>query len=165
MALFPGGAAGNLVAWVVNRRRRCRRVCVVYGPSRMAEAVKIVVLEGDQTGQELPHREDQPLDLPCRRGLLVPDSREDRARACTAAPKWTVSPVYEGMLKEELDAAAARHPDIAYEPVLIDAGYAGLLSGATDAPLVIPALNRDGDCRSDLVLPMFGSIAVASVAA
>ena len=35
------------------------------------------------------------------------------------------------------------------------------MSGATDAPLVIPALNRDGDCLSDLVLPMFGSIAGA----
>ena len=76
-------------------------------------------------------------------------------------PKWTVSPIYEGMLKEELDAAAARHPEISYRPVLIDATYAGLLSGATDAPLVIPALNRDGDCLSDLVLPMFGSIAGA----
>jgi isocitrate/isopropylmalate dehydrogenase len=76
-------------------------------------------------------------------------------------PKWTVSPVYEGMLKEELDEAAARHPEVAYRPVLIDATYAGLMSGATDAPLVIPALNRDGDCLSDLVLPMFGSIAGA----
>jgi isocitrate dehydrogenase (NAD+) len=76
-------------------------------------------------------------------------------------PKWTVSPVYEGMLKEELDAAAQRHPETEYRPVLIDATYAGLLSGATDAPLVIPALNRDGDCLSDLVLPMFGSIAGA----
>jgi isocitrate dehydrogenase (NAD+) len=76
-------------------------------------------------------------------------------------PKWTVSPVYEGMLKEELDAAAARHPEVEYRPVLIDATYAGLLSGAADAPLVIPALNRDGDCLSDLVLPMFGSIAGA----
>jgi isocitrate/isopropylmalate dehydrogenase len=76
-------------------------------------------------------------------------------------PKWTVSPTYEGMLKEEMDRAAARHPDVAYRPVLIDATYAGLLSGATDAPLVIPALNRDGDCLSDLVLPMFGSIAGA----
>src|SRR2546421_1410337 len=27
-------------------------------------------------------------------------------------PKWTVSPVYEGMLKEELDAAAHRHPEV-----------------------------------------------------
>jgi 3-isopropylmalate dehydrogenase len=76
-------------------------------------------------------------------------------------PKWTVSPVYEGMLKEEMDAAAKRHPDVEYQPVLIDATYAGLLSGATDAPLVIPALNRDGDCLSDLVLPMYGSIAGA----
>ena len=76
-------------------------------------------------------------------------------------PKWTVSPVYEGMLKEELDAAAERHPETPYVPVLIDATYAGLISGAADAPLVIPALNRDGDCLSDFVLPLFGSIAGA----
>ena len=76
-------------------------------------------------------------------------------------PKWTVSPVYEGMLKEELDAAAERHPHVAYQPVLIDATYAGLISGVADCPLVIPALNRDGDCLSDLVMPMFGSIAGA----
>ena len=76
-------------------------------------------------------------------------------------PKWTVSPVYEGMLKEEMDAAAERHPDIAYEPVLIDATLAGLVSGAANEPLVIPCLNRDGDLLSDLVLPLFGSIAGA----
>ena len=76
-------------------------------------------------------------------------------------PKWTVSPVYEGMLKEEMDAAAARHPEVPYSPVLIDATYAGLISGAADAPLVIPALNRDGDCLSDMVMPLFGSIAGA----
>jgi isocitrate dehydrogenase (NAD+) len=76
-------------------------------------------------------------------------------------PKWTVSPVYEGMLKEELDAASERHPEVPYTPVLIDATYAGLISGGADAPLVIPALNRDGDCLSDLVMPMFGSIAGA----
>jgi isocitrate/isopropylmalate dehydrogenase len=76
-------------------------------------------------------------------------------------PKWTVSPIYEGMLKEEMDAAAQRHADVTYQPVLIDATYAGLISGAADAPLVIPALNRDGDCLSDLVMPMFGSIAGA----
>ena len=76
-------------------------------------------------------------------------------------PKWTVSPVYEGMLKEELDAAAERHPEVPYQPVLIDATYAGLVSGAADAPIVIPALNRDGDCLSDFVLPLFGSIAGA----
>ncbi|MBA2240625.1 MAG: isocitrate dehydrogenase [Solirubrobacterales bacterium] len=76
-------------------------------------------------------------------------------------PKWTVSPVYEGMLKEEMDAAAERHPDVAYEPVLIDATLAGLITGAGEGALVIPCLNRDGDLLSDLVLPMFGSIAGA----
>jgi isocitrate dehydrogenase (NAD+) len=76
-------------------------------------------------------------------------------------PKWTVSPVYEGMLKEEMDEAAERHPDVAYEPVLIDATLAGLMSGAASSPLVIPCLNRDGDLLSDLVLPLFGSIAGA----
>jgi isocitrate dehydrogenase (NAD+) len=86
----------------------------------------------------------------------------ERSRArIYGGPKWTVSPIYEGMLKEEMDAAAERHPDVDYQPVLIDATYAGLLSGAADAPLVIPALNRDGDCLSDLVMPMFGSIAGA----
>jgi isocitrate/isopropylmalate dehydrogenase len=64
------------------------------------------------------------------------------------------------MFKEELDAAAERHPDVAYEPQLIDATFALLLT-VEEGPLVIPALNRDGDILSDLVLPMFGSIAGA----
>ncbi len=75
-------------------------------------------------------------------------------------PKYTVSPVYEGMLKEEMDAAAARYPDVVYEPQLIDATYALLISTAGDA-MVIPSLNRDGDCLSDLVMQLFGSIAGA----
>jgi len=65
------------------------------------------------------------------------------------------------MLKEEMDAAAERHPDCAYEPVLIDATLAGLVTGAASESLVIPCLNRDGDLLSDLVLPLFGSIAGA----
>jgi isocitrate/isopropylmalate dehydrogenase len=75
-------------------------------------------------------------------------------------PKYTVSPIYEGMLKEEMDAAAERHRDVRYDPQLIDATYALLLT-AGERPLVIPALNRDGDCLSDLVMQMFGSIAGA----
>jgi len=75
-------------------------------------------------------------------------------------PKYTVSPVYEGMLKEEMDAAAERHPGVRYEPQLIDATFALLVATAGD-PLVIPSLNRDGDILSDLVLPLFGSIAGA----
>src|SRR5918911_1510584 len=73
-------------------------------------------------------------------------------------PKYTVSPVYEGLLKEEMDAAAERHPEVKYEPQLIDATFALLVSSSGD-PLVIPSLNRDGDILSDLVLPLFGSIA------
>ncbi len=45
-----------------------------------------------------------------------------------------------------------------YEPQLIDATFALLIASAGD-PLIIPALNRDGDILSDLVLPLFGSIA------
>ena len=73
-------------------------------------------------------------------------------------PKYTVSPVYEGMFKEELDAAAQRYPTVRYDPQLIDATYALLLE-TTGEPLVIPAMNRDGDNLSDLVLKMFGTIA------
>jgi isocitrate dehydrogenase (NAD+) len=75
-------------------------------------------------------------------------------------PKWTVSPLYEGMFKEEVDRAAANNRDVRYDPQLIDATYALLLSTHGE-PLVIPALNRDGDCLSDMVLQMFGSIAGA----
>ena len=75
-------------------------------------------------------------------------------------PKFTVSPLYEGMFKEEMDAAAERHPEVRYNPQLIDATYALLLE-STGEPLVIPALNRDGDTLSDLVMKMFGTIAGA----
>ena len=83
---------------------------------------------------------------------------EDTGAKVFGGPKFTVSPVYEGLLKEEMDAAATRHPEVKYEPQLIDATFALLLAASGD-PLVIPALNRDGDILSDLVLPLFGSIA------
>ncbi len=78
-------------------------------------------------------------------------------------PKYTVSPVYEGMFKEELDAAAGRNPDVRYDPQLIDATYAMLIA-TTGEPLVVPALNRDGDTLSDLVMQLFGTIAGAESA-
>jgi len=86
-------------------------------------------------------------------------ARRMRARVF-GGPKFTVSPVYEGMFKEEMDRAAGLSPDVRYEPHLIDATYAMLLATAGD-PLVIPALNRDGDNLSDLVMQMFGTIAAA----
>jgi isocitrate/isopropylmalate dehydrogenase len=64
------------------------------------------------------------------------------------------------MLKEEMDAAHERYPQVRYDPQLIDATFALLLEMTGEA-LVIPALNRDGDTLSDLVLKMFGTIAGA----
>ncbi len=82
------------------------------------------------------------------------------AAAVFGGPKFTVSPIYEGMFKEELDRAAAKYKDVRYNPQLIDATYALLLETHGEA-LVIPALNRDGDALSDLVIKMFGTIAGA----
>ena len=114
------------------------------------------------SGDEVAYRTERITRSTCRAVAEYSFRTAERTGARVyGGPKWTVSPVYEGLLKEEMDAAAGRHPEVAYQPVLIDATYAGLLSGAADAPLVIPALNRDGDCLSDLVLPMFGSIAGA----
>jgi isocitrate/isopropylmalate dehydrogenase len=113
-------------------------------------------------GDELAHRTETIRRSDCRAVAEYAFRTATKlAGRVYGGPKWTVSPMYEGMLKEEMDAASQRHPEIAYEPVLIDATLAGLVSGAATEPLVIPCLNRDGDILSDLVLPMFGSIAGA----
>ncbi len=119
--------------------------------------------EGEEDADdEVAYRTEKITRSTCRAVAEYAFRTAERTEAVVyGGPKWTVSPVYEGMLKEELDRAADRHPDVEYRPVLIDATYAGLISGVADTPLVIPALNRDGDCLSDLVLPMFGSIAGA----
>jgi isocitrate dehydrogenase (NAD+) len=113
-------------------------------------------------GDELAHRTETIRRSHCR-AVAEYAFREARRLGgrVFGGPKWTVSPVYEGMLKEEIDAAAERHRDVDYQPVLIDATLAGLVSGAGADALVIPCLNRDGDLLSDLVLPLFGSIAGA----
>src|SRR3954451_24271764 len=124
-----------------------------YGAEQWRESVD---------GDELAHRTETIRRSNCRAVAEYAFREAERIGGRVyGGPKWTVSPVYEGMLKEEMDAASERHPDVAYEPVLIDATYAGLLTGRADAPLVIPSLNRDGDLLSDLVLPLFGSIAGA----
>jgi isocitrate dehydrogenase (NAD+) len=119
--------------------------------------------EGDEgADDEVAYRTERITRSTCRAVAEYAFRTADRMRGKVyGGPKWTVSPVYEGMLKEEMDAAAGRHEGVPYEPVLIDATYAGLVTGAADSALVIPALNRDGDCLSDLVMPMFGSIAGA----
>jgi isocitrate dehydrogenase (NAD+) len=112
-----------------------------------------------ENGREVAYRTERVERSVCR--AVAEFAFREAARSGSrvfGGPKFTVSPVYEGLLKEEMDAAAARHPQVAYEPQLIDATFA-LLVASTGEPLVIPALNRDGDILSDLVLPLFGSIA------
>ena len=114
--------------------------------------------EGDD---EVAYRTERIERRICRAVAEFAFREAERAGAKVfGGPKYTVSPTYEGMLKEEMDAAAERHPEVPYEPQLIDATFALLVASAGD-PLIIPALNRDGDILSDLVLPLFGSIAGA----
>ncbi len=157
---------------IVRTGRRLPGITTIAGVHHPISIVRMAVedaygaeqwREGEPgAGNEVAFRTERITRSTCRAVAEYAFRTAAGARARVyGGPKWTVSPVYEGMLKEEMDQAASRHPDVSYHPVLIDATYAGLLSGATDVPLVIPALNRDGDCLSDLVLPMFGSIAGA----
>jgi isocitrate dehydrogenase (NAD+) len=110
---------------------------------------------------EIAYRREKITRRTCRAVAEFAFIHAERAGAKVfGGPKYTVSPTYEGMLKEEMDLAAQRHANVPYEPQLIDATYA-LLLGTTDEALVVPALNRDGDCLSDFVLQMFGTIAGA----
>jgi isocitrate/isopropylmalate dehydrogenase len=114
-----------------------------------------------ENGDEVAHRHERIRRSTCR---IVSDFAFKYAQRTGArvfgGPKFTVSAVYEGMFKEELDAAAERYKDVRYQPQLIDATFALLLQTRGQA-LVIPALNRDGDLLSDLVLQMYGTIAGA----
>ncbi len=110
---------------------------------------------------EMAYRTDKISRRVCRgvSEFAFIQARKMRAKVF-GGPKYTVSPIYEGMLKEEMDRAAEMNRDVRYDPQLIDATYALLLTTFGE-PLVIPTLNRDGDCISDLVMQMFGSIAGA----
>ncbi len=152
---------------IVRTGRRIPGVVPIAGVHHPISVVRMAVgdaygakewREGEGEG-ELAFRTERIERRVCRAVSEFSFRHAERMRAKVfGGPKYTVSPVYEGMLKEEMDAAAERHPDVVYEPQLIDATFALLVSAAGD-PLVIPALNRDGDILSDLVLPLFGSIA------
>jgi len=155
---------------IVRTGRKLPRVLPVGGIHAPISVVRMAV--GDAYGarewrdgegiDEIAHRTETISRRVCRYVSEYAFQHAAKTGATVfGGPKYTVSPIYEGMLKEEMDAAALRHPAVAYDPQLIDATYALLLSAAGDAPLVIPALNRDGDCLSDLVMQLFGSIAGA----
>jgi isocitrate/isopropylmalate dehydrogenase len=149
--------------------RRLPGVRVVGGVFEPVSVVRMAVgdayrakewREGEAGGlDEAAYRADRVTRGVCRSVAEFSFRHAERTNARVfGGPKYTVSPTYEGMFKEELDRAAANHPQVRYEPVLIDALYALLLNMPGDA-VVIPALNRDGDCLSDLVMQMFGTIA------
>src|SRR5437588_1536548 len=154
---------------IVRTGRRIPGVRLLAGVHAPISVIRMAV---DDAYGAREWREGQDLDewayrtekISRRTCRIVADYAFGHARRIEAkvfgGPKFTVSPVYEGMFKEELDAAAGRHPDVRYEPHLIDATYALLLATSGEA-LVIPALNRDGDTLSDLVMQMFGTIAGA----
>jgi len=117
--------------------------------------------ENTADGDEIAYRTSEISRKTCRAVADFAFQLAERTGARVfGGPKYTVSPVYEGMFKEELDAAADRHPGVPYEPLLIDATLALLMRIGGEA-LVIPTLNRDGDLLSDMILQMFGSIAGA----
>jgi isocitrate dehydrogenase (NAD+) len=156
---------------IVRSGRRIPGVAPVAGAHYPISVVRMAV--GDaygaeegrsvEDGDEVAFRTERIHRSACRAVAEYAFRSTERLHARVyGGPKWTVSPMYEGMLKEEMDAAAERHPDVPYNPQLIDTTYAGLIGGAAaDSPLVIPALNRDGDSLSELVLRLFGSVAGA----
>jgi isocitrate dehydrogenase (NAD+) len=152
--------------------RTGRRIPGVRPPAAVYAPISVIRMAVDDAYGAREWREGEGLDewafrterISRRTCRIVAEHSFAHARRFGArvfgGPKWTVSPVYEGMFKEEMDRAAERSPDVRYEPQLIDATYALLLATSGD-PLVIPALNRDGDNLSDLVMQMFGTIAGA----
>jgi isocitrate/isopropylmalate dehydrogenase len=156
---------GTVILRTGRRLPRVRPVGGVHDPIsivRMAVDDAYGAKEWRETtsdGDEIAYRTSKISRRICRSVAEFSFMQAERTNARVfGGPKYTVSPVYEGMFKEELDAAAARHPNVQYEPQLIDATLALLLRSDGEA-LVIPTLNRDGDILSDMVLQMFGSIA------
>ncbi len=168
-AILRARIGGQVIVRTGRRIPSVRPVAAVYSP------ISVIRMAVDDAYGAHEWREGEGLDewafrtekISRRTSRIVAEYAFQHARRLKAkvfgGPKFTVSPVYEGMFKEELDAAAARNPDVPYDPQLIDATYALLLTTSGE-PLVIPALNRDGDTLSDLVMQMFGSIAGAESA-
>jgi isocitrate dehydrogenase (NAD+) len=152
--------------------RTGRRIPGVRPPAAVYAPISVIRMAVDDAYGAREWREGEGLEewayrtekVSRRTSRIVAEYAFKHARRLGArvfgGPKWTVSPVYEGLFKEEMDRAAALNADVRYEPHLIDATYALLLATSGEA-LVIPAMNRDGDNLSDLVMQMFGTIAGA----
>jgi isocitrate dehydrogenase (NAD+) len=164
-ALLRDAIDGKVILRVGRRIPRVHTIAGVHAPIAV---VRMAVddaygakewREKTANGDEIAYRTSKISRFTCRCVAEFTFQLAERMRARVfGGPKFTVSPVYEAMFKEELDAAAEKHPTVPYEPLLIDATLALLLKTDGES-LVIPTLNRDGDLLSDMVLQMFGSIA------
>ena len=153
---------------ILRMGRRIPRVHTIAGVHAPIAVVRMAVddaygakewREKTANGDEIAYRTSKISRFTCRCVAEFTFQLAERMGARVfGGPKFTVSPVYEAMFKEELDLAAENHPTVPYEPLLIDATFALLLKTDGES-LVIPTLNRDGDLLSDMVLQMFGSIA------
>lgn len=165
-AILRAGIDGKVIIRTGRRLAGVRPIGGIHAPIsvvRMAVDDAYGAEEGrsGEGDDEIAWRTERITRRTCRAVAEIAFLQAERMRAMvTGGPKWTVSPVYEGMMKEELDSAAVRHAGVHYRPMLIDATYAMLIAHDGDA-LVVPALNRDGDVLSDMVLQLFGSIAGA----
>jgi 3-isopropylmalate dehydrogenase len=83
-------------------------------------------------------------------------SRRERRRV-TAVHKANVLVRGDGMFLESCRAAAAAHPDVAYEEVIVDAMAAHLVR-APDRFDVVVTTNMFGDILSDLAIELTGSL-------
>ena len=136
---------------IVRTGRKLPRVRPVAGIFAPISVVRMAV--GDAYGarewregsgdDEVAHRTETISRSVCRYVAQYAFSHAKKSNGVVfGGPKYTVSPVYEGMLKEEMDCGPPRAiPRWTYDPQLIDATYALLLSNAGDRPLVIPSLN------------------------
>lgn len=163
-ALLREAIGGEVILRIGRRLPRIHTIAGVHAPIaivRMAvdDAYGAVEWREQKDSDEYAYRTSFITRSNCKAVAEFSFRLAKQMNACVfGGPKYTVSPVYEGMFKEELDAAARRYPEVDYRPLLIDTTFALLLRTGGEA-MVIPALNRDGDLLSDMILQMFGSIA------
>ena len=107
---------------IIRTGRRIPGVTPVAGVYLPISVVRMAVDDAYGAKQWREGAEDSPDEIAYRTEKIsrvglhgggrvrVPDGEEDVGGKVYGGPKWTVSPVYEGMLKEEMDRAAAAPP-------------------------------------------------------
>ena len=101
---------------------------------------------GPRTATRSPaHRGDPPLHLPGGGRVRLPDRPGDRG-PCLRGAEVDGQPRLRGDAERGDGRGGRTAPDVGYEPLLIDATYAGLLTGRADAPLVIPTSTATATC-------------------